>query len=67
MTRGLVAVLVASSACAWFGGATSAGETAELWSFDLGSESVPELGVLENVYSEPGPALEAIVAVLWDR
>jgi hypothetical protein len=36
---------------------------------------VPEVGVLENVYSEPGfgsltsagPALEAIVAVLWDR
>ena len=36
---------------------------------------VPEVGVVENVYSEPGfgsltsagPALEAIVAVLWDR
>jgi hypothetical protein len=36
---------------------------------------VPEVGVLANVYSEPGfgsltsggPALEAVVAILWDR
>jgi hypothetical protein len=45
------------------------------WQFRPHVALVPELGVLENVYSEPGfgsltsagPALEAIVAVLWDR